>query len=182
MNVSIPRRPDCSSAFWKDSFLHCGRQWTPRTRSHEHTSASFRKKLRFEMSDSNDTQRFEALESNVTEIQGKMSKLMHHAHQLAHLPLYSVTFDSNTSNLWGSLESLISNRSSFRKDALVCSWLRVRGVHCLPQCSKESFQKADEPSGLLGMETFKACSRSTAAATRANLFCLRGMKLLESRP
>ena len=66
----------------KDSLLHCGRQWTPRTRSHEHTSASFRKELRFEMSDSNDPQRFEALELNVTAIQGQMSELMSMMRQL----------------------------------------------------------------------------------------------------
>ena len=34
------------------------------------------------MSDSNDPQRFEALESNVTEIQGKMGELMSMIHQL----------------------------------------------------------------------------------------------------
>ena len=28
-----------------------------------------------------------------------------------------------------------------RKDALECSWLRVQGAHCLPQCSKESLNK-----------------------------------------
>ena len=39
-------------------------------------------------------------------------------------------------------------------------------------------QKADEPSSLLGMQTFKACSRSTAAAIRVNLFGLRGLTLL----
>ena len=46
------------------------------TRSHEHTSASFRKELRFEMSESNGPQRFEALEPNVTETQGQMNELM----------------------------------------------------------------------------------------------------------
>ena len=64
------------------SLLHCGKQWTPRTRGFEHTSASFRKELRFEMSESNDPQRFEALESNVTEVQGQMSKLMSMMRQL----------------------------------------------------------------------------------------------------
>ena len=67
---------------FKDSLLHCGRQWTPRTRSHKHTSASFRKGLRFEMSESNDPQRFEALESNATEKQGQMSELMKMMRQL----------------------------------------------------------------------------------------------------
>ena len=66
---------------FKDSLLHCGRQWAPRTRSHKHTSAFFRKELRFEMSESNDPQRFEALESNVTE-QGQMSELMKMMRQL----------------------------------------------------------------------------------------------------
>ena len=68
----------------QDSLLHCGRQWTPRTRGLEHTSASFRKELRFEMSESNDPQRFEALEANVTEIQGQMSELMSMMRQLSH--------------------------------------------------------------------------------------------------
>ena len=67
---------------FKGSLLHCGRRWTPRTRSHKHTSASFRKELRFEMSESNDPQRFEALESNVTEEQGQMSELMKMIRQL----------------------------------------------------------------------------------------------------
>ena len=66
----------------QDSLLHCGRQWTSRTRGLEHTSASFRKKLRFKMSESNDPQRFEALESNVTEVQEQMSELMSMMRQL----------------------------------------------------------------------------------------------------
>ena len=44
--------------------------------------SSFRKELRFEMSESNNPQRFEALESNVTEIQGQMSELMSMMRQL----------------------------------------------------------------------------------------------------
>ena len=60
----------------QQSLLHCGRQWTPRTRGLEDTGASFRKGLRFDMSESNDPQKFEALESNVTEIQVQMSELM----------------------------------------------------------------------------------------------------------
>ena len=66
----------------QDSLLHCGRQWTPRTRGLEHTSASFRKENRFEMSESNEPQRFEALESNVTEIQRQISELMSRVRQL----------------------------------------------------------------------------------------------------
>ena len=38
--------------------------------------SSFRKELGFEMSDCNDLQRFEALESNVTDIRGQMSELI----------------------------------------------------------------------------------------------------------
>ena len=60
----------------QDPLLHCGRQLTPRTRGLEHTSTSFRKELRFEMSESNDSQRFEALESNVTKIPEQMNELM----------------------------------------------------------------------------------------------------------
>ena len=48
------------------SLLHCGRQWTPQTRGLEHTSVSFRKELRFEMSESNNPQRFEALQTSST--------------------------------------------------------------------------------------------------------------------
>ena len=66
----------------QDSLLHCGRQWTPRTRGLEYTSASFRKELRFEMSKSNDPRRFETLESSVTDIQGKMSEVMSMMRQL----------------------------------------------------------------------------------------------------
>ena len=63
---------------FKDSLLHCGRQWAPRTRSHEHSSASFRKELRFEMIESNGPQRFEALESNVPKKQGQIERADEH--------------------------------------------------------------------------------------------------------
>ena len=183
LNVSIPRRPDGSSAFWKDSLLHCGRQWTPRARSHEHTSASFRKKLGFEISDSNDPQRFEALESIVTEIRGQMIELMSMMHQLTHLPLYFCDVRLQRLKSLGvvgitHLEPKLLPEE--RTSVFVASGSR----RPLPSavCSKESFQKADEQSSLLGMETFKACSRATSSLVDRTSLLLLLLLLNESRP